>query len=545
MELRQYIELILTRKWIIIQAAIITAIVAVTFTLTQPPAYKSTAKIFIKGNQGESLFPESAAQFWSDPDRNIQNQIELIKASSVASKVVKSLGLDTTASALANSIAANHLKGTDIIELSYTDIIPERARDIVNVYAKEYINSRREESIRQLSVAIGQLKAKIEDVKMEQLELAAKMSENDESLKRRLEFELAFSNQLYSILAEKYETLRVDQTLKKGGAELYEPSQMQAAPINPSPARNGILGLIAGAFLGVGIAFLMEHIDNTIKTPEDVMKHFGLPTIGQIPSNEFGKERWAPKESLIVSLHPKSSTSEAYRALRNNLKFLNPDGDTRTIMVASALPGVGKTTTVANLSAALAEIGYRVIIVCCDLRKPNLHKIFGVTNDIGTTNVLIGDLPVDDVLKDTEVSGLQIIPSGPIPPVPSDLLNSPNMSKLINECRARANFVIIDTPPVLLVTDAAILATAVDGIIVIASAGKTTFEAAKQFKNTFEKTGARLLGVVLNHIDTISRYGNYYYYYSYGYKNPYIEQPPSDNGNRKVKKRKTRTTYGR
>lgn len=533
MELRHYIELILTRKWIIIQAAIFTAIVAAVFTLTQPPSYKATAKIFVKGNQGESLFPDGATQFWTDPDRGIQNQMELLKANTVATRVVKNLGLDSTAESLAGSILTSHLKGTDIIELGYVDIIPERARDVVNYYAIEYINSRREESIRQLSVAIKQLKAKIEDVKMEQIALATKMSENDESLRRRLEFELAFSNQLHTILAEKYETLRIDQTLKKGGAELYEPARLPAAPINTSPVRNGILGLIAGALLGAGIAFLIEHIDNTVKTPEDATKHFGLPTIGQIPSREFGNERWVPRESLVLSFHPKSSTAEAYRALCNNLKFLNHDGDIRSIMVASALPGEGKSTTVANIAAALAEIGYQVIVICCDLRKPSLHKIFGVSNEIGTTNVIIGDLTVDDVLKETEIQGLKIIPSGPSPPIPSELLNSPNMSKLISECKSRASFVIIDTPPVLLVTDASVIAPAVDGVIALASAGRTTFEAVKRFKDTFEKTGARLLGVVLSHIDNVKRYGNYYYYYSYGYKNPYIEAVSSNNGDKK------------
>lgn len=536
MEIRTYFELVLSRKWIILQAMAIISVIAYGITASQVSIYQASAKIFLKGSQGESIFPESSMQLWNDPDRSIQTQIELIKSTPIAAKVVKNLGLEVTPEDLAQSIGVKPVKGTDVLELSYVDEVPERARDVVNIYAQEYITSRREASISQLSLAIRQLKSKIEDVKIEQFDLAKELTENNDTSKRRLESEFAFTSQFYMLLAEKHEMLKVDQALKKGGAELYQPASIPSMPINASPMRNGIAGLMAGMMLGFGMVFLLEHMDNTIKNPDDVMEHYGLPTIGLIPSKEFQNDMRLPSRSLVFCLHPKSSTAEAYRGLRNNLKFINHDDTIQSIMVTSALPGEGKTTTTVNLAAALAEIGNRVIVLDCDLRRPMLHKTFKVSNSNGVSNLIVDDLPVDFVIQETEIKGLRVITSGPVPPVASDLLTSASLLRIVEECKADSDIVIIDSPPTLAVTDSTILASVSDGALILVDTGKSTIEAAKQFKSIFDKTGARLLGVVLNNIDA-GRHTGGYYYYSYDYKNPYMAKPSGNDSNNGKKQR--------
>lgn len=527
MDLKDYLNIIISRKWIIIQSIVVVLFITVVNSYFKVPIYEATARIHID-QSGESIFPQNSQQFWSDPDRMLQTQIELLSSDEIAENVIKLLGIRGDGLSLLGQIKVSPVKGTDIIELSVTDEVPERARDIANTYAREYINSRKDQSISQIALAAGQIYAKLEEVKTSQLELAQKISNRKGSDARRLEAEWALSTQLFNVLAEKYEELRIDQALKKGGAVLFSQASIPAAPINAPLRRNIILGFFAGAALGLGIAFLFEHLDNTVKTPADIEKYVNLPTIGQIPSKEFiGKK--AKERALAVYNFPKSSTAEAFRGVRNNLKFINYERNIKSILVTSSLPGEGKTTMLSNLAVTLAETGNKVIVICCDLRRPSLHKVFNVDNDIGTTTILVGDITIDKAIKETEIEGLSIIPSGPLPPVPSDLLGSPRLAKLIEEAKERATYVLIDSPPALAVTDASTIASIVDGVILVVSAGNTTIEASEHLKKVFDRTDTKLLGVVLNNIDSVRHYGKYYYY-SYSYGGSYLQRYVGRNG---------------
>lgn len=215
---------------------------------------------------------------------------------------------------------------------------------------------------------------------------------------------------------------------------------------------------------------------------------------------------------LIVNEDAKSPISEAYRTLRTNIQFSKTDGELKTIMFTSSGPGEGKSTTIANSAVALAQSGKKVILMDCDLRKPVQHKIFGKKNR-GITNILVEEVSVNDFIQNTHVENLRILTSGPIPPNPSELLGSRKMQELLDYLKTQADYLIIDAPPVIAVTDACVLASKVDGITLVVNSGTIRPEMAQKAKDLLLKAKGRVLGVVLNRVEIEEEDAYYYYYY--------------------------------
>lgn len=218
------------------------------------------------------------------------------------------------------------------------------------------------------------------------------------------------------------------------------------------------------------------------------------------------------KRQLIVHEDAKSPIAEAYRILRTNIQFSKVDGDLKVILFTSAGPGEGKSTTVANTAVAIAQSGKKVVIIDCDLRKPAQHKIFGKRTQ-GVTNILVEDHPVHELLQDTGIDNLQVLTSGPIPPNPSELLGAAKMRQIINDTRQLADIVIVDAPPTVAVTDACVLASSVDGIVLVLGAGQVRPEMAQKAKELLRNANGHILGVVLNRVEIEEEHAYYYYYY--------------------------------
>lgn len=218
------------------------------------------------------------------------------------------------------------------------------------------------------------------------------------------------------------------------------------------------------------------------------------------------------ERKLIVNEQAKSPIAEAYRTLRTNIQFSKPDGGLQTIMFTSSGPGEGKSTTIANTAVVLAQSGKKVILMDCDLRKPVLHKIFGKKN-YGLTNLLVEEVAAEDFLQDTEIENLRILTSGPIPPNPSELLGSKKMQELLDYLKTQADYLIIDVPPVIAVTDACVLAAKVDGIILVINSGTIRPEMAQKAKDLLIKAKGHILGVILNRVEIEEEDAYYYYYY--------------------------------
>lgn len=218
------------------------------------------------------------------------------------------------------------------------------------------------------------------------------------------------------------------------------------------------------------------------------------------------------QRKLIVHEDPKSPISEAYRTLRTNLQFAKINSELRTIMFTSSGPAEGKSTTIANVAVALAQSGRSIILVDCDLRKPVQHRIFGKRNK-GVTNILVDDSPAEAFLQDTEIDNLRILPSGPIPPNPSELLSSLKMVELFTELKELADIVLIDAPPTIAVTDAAVMAAKVDGIVLVIDSTSVRPEMAQKAKELLVKANGHILGAILNRVEIEEEHAYYYYYY--------------------------------
>ncbi len=300
-------------------------------------------------------------------------------------------------------------------------------------------------------------------------------------------------------------------------------------PIGPQRNRNIIVAFLVSLAAGIGLAFLLDYLDDSIRTSDDVGRHLGLATLALIPhyaatekrkSALNGKNGNAGTSLAVVALEDtRSAMAEAYRHLRTSLLFSSAGRPPQTILVTSSQPSEGKTTTAINTAITLAQSGADVVIIDCDLRRPRLHSHFDLDNTAGLTNYLSGEKNTDLLMKPYPgLPKMKIITSGPIPPNPAELLSSNEMKNLLTFLRGNFKHVIIDSPPAISFTDAAILSTLVDGVILVAMAGKSSIHLMRRFKQRLSNIGARIYGVVLNGIKSDSvEYGYYGYGYTYNY----------------------------
>jgi succinoglycan biosynthesis transport protein ExoP len=274
---------------------------------------------------------------------------------------------------------------------------------------------------------------------------------------------------------------------------------------------NVLLAAAVGFTLALGAALLLEYLDDTVKSPEDLGEAADLITLGSI-ARLNGKDY---KGKLISSHSPFSPSVEAYRLVRTNIQFMSVDQPARSVLVTSASPGEGKSVTAVNLGVTMAQANLRTILVDTDLRMPAIHKILQIPNAGGLTDLLRApELKTDDYLRNTGIENLQVITSGPLPPNSSEMLGSQRMAELIQRLEKSADIVIFDSPPVLAVTDAAVLSQRVDGVVLVVQSGRTRRVAVKQAAGRLRQIGAHLLGAVLNRASDQGSSHNYVAYYS-------------------------------
>ena len=294
---------------------------------------------------------------------------------------------------------------------------------------------------------------------------------------------------------------------------VVRPADLPVAPVSPRTKVNIALGLLVGLALGIGVAVLRETLDTTVKTSEDLQKLTGSSALGVI-----SYDGQAEKNPLVSQVDSRTGRGEAFRTLRTNLRFVDIDNPPRTVVVTSSVASEGKSTTACNLAITLASAGVRVILVEGDLRRPRVADYMGLDGAVGLTDVLIGRAALDVVLQPWGNSTLSVLASGPLPPNPSELLGSAQMGELLKGMQSRADIVLIDAPPLLPVTDAAVLGRECDGALVIVRYGKTTREQLTRSLGALESVGARVLGSVLNMAPTGGAHG---YGYGYGYASEY------------------------
>lgn len=329
--------------------------------------------------------------------------------------------------------------------------------------------------------------------------------------------------QLYSTLLSNYEAVRLARLQNTPNVVQVERAVPSDESIQGGPLRNIIMGAIIGLVLTGTLAFTLEYLDDTLKTPQDIANVLGLPVVGYVV-NEAALEK---SEGMpYVSSNPRSPMAETFRTLRTNLEFASVDKPLKTILITSPGSSEGKTTVATNLAAVMAQANKRVILLEGDLRRPRVHRALGMSNQIGLSDVFRGQMDIRDVARYSKVKDLAVITSGSLPPNPAELLGSARMVQILSRLVESASVVIIDSPP-FVVTDATVLAAKVDGVLLVIQPGKTHAEAAKAMLAQLQRADAHVVGVVLNRVPR--KNANYYGYYRYDNDSVYsIETSPAE-----------------
>jgi capsular exopolysaccharide synthesis family protein len=334
------------------------------------------------------------------------------------------------------------------------------------------------------------------------------------------------NEKLYGMLLERMKSSDLARMMRVNNIRVVDQAVESREPIRPRTAINLGIGLFMGLAFGVALAWVREQLDSSLKTPDEIENTLGVTFLGLLPELDGEEKRKrksrrrpggsAPKSvELVVHEKPLSGIAEAARSIRTNLLFMNPDRPYKTLLVSSAAPSEGKTTIACSIAIALAQGGQRVCIVDCDLRRPRLHRIFDRVGDSGVTNVIVGDATIDEVAKPTVVENLWSIPAGPPPPNPADMLGSERFKRFVEEIAGRFDRVIIDSAPLVAVTDSAIISTLMDGTVFVVRAFTTSKHLSAQGLRALRDVDARVVGAVLNAVNLNRQEYSYYYHYYY------------------------------
>lgn len=319
----------------------------------------------------------------------------------------------------------------------------------------------------------------------------------------------------YDSVYKRLKDIELSGLLRTSNVRVLDAARPVMAPIRPNVPQGLMMGIIGGLVLGLGLAFLLEFLDSSIASQADIEERLGLTFLGFVPSIP---ENAGTTPDLHIHREPKSLIAECMRAIRTNVLFMSPDKPFKRMLVTSSGPQEGKSTTTINLGIAMAQSGNRVLIIDTDMRRPRIHKAFGVPNDMGVSSLVVGDGSLEGAIKSTEVPGLFVMPCGPVPPNPAELLHTKAFSELLEKLGERFDRILLDSPPVGAVADAVVLATQVDGVVLVLKAGKTNRDMASRTVRALRDVNAPIYGAVLNDVDlNRSKYGDYYYGYAYRY----------------------------
>jgi succinoglycan biosynthesis transport protein ExoP len=513
--LRDYLRVVRQRNWSIVLVASLAVAAALSVSLLQTPLYESTAQLLVTQDRSSVFDPVTGQR--SFPERAVQGEILVLESEPVRSEVRRRLGS-------APEVSATAIPNADGIEVAARSHDPDWAAKVADAYARSYIRFRRDQAVEsllgpgeeireklaELQTEVDALDAQIEVAKREEAPAAGGLVARRDSLVQQ-----------QALFKQKLDELQVDASVKGRDTLLLAPASVPTSPVSPRPLRDAVLALVVGLVLGVGVAFLREQLDDTLRTKEDVDSAAApLPVLGLVPAVPGWKNRSRP---VVASLtEPSSPVAESYRSLRTAIQFAGFDRPLRVLQVTSPSSSEGKTTTLANLAVALARSGSRVVTVCCDLRRPRLHDFFGLSNGVGFTSVLVGEAELAQAVQPVPgVERLAVLASGPSPPNPSELLASRRSAEVFTTLQAHADIVLVDCPPVLPVTDAAVLSGVVDATVLVTTAGVTRRRDLMRAIELLRQVDAPLVGVVLNGVTDEGAYG-----YGYGYTSPQARSSP-------------------
>ena len=529
--LQDYIAVLRRRRRVVALAVVAAVAIALGVSLLMTPRYRARAELLLQRTANEEILVDEVGQVRSgaDAERELNNEIELIESQTVRDAVDDRYDGpldvdDVTASASAsdrNSVVNVNLESTN----------PAAAAELVNLYADTFITTRREQRLEDLLSAseeiqtrLDALRQRIAEVSQPLDEINARVAAAPAGSPERTELE----DQRQLILAEllpelaplqsrestfrgQLSQLELSQDLTQlGGVEVLDAAQEPSTPVSPKVVMNVVIGGLIGLLAGIVLAFAIDRLDDSVRSKETAEQLTGLPTLGLVP-------RVAGESSpldLAGIEDPSSAASEAYRLLRTSVRFLGLDTPMRTLLVTSADASEGKTVTAANLAVALAQGGEQVLLVGADLRRPRVHELFGAPQSPGLTSVLLGEAtPESTAYAIQEVPNLHLMPAGHTPPNPAELLDSSRTYELFESLATRYDRVVVDSPPVLPVTDAQVLSRVAGAVLLVVAHGETSRRGLTRAIELLGQVDAPLVGTVINLVPAKEGYGRRAYRY--------------------------------
>jgi Mrp family chromosome partitioning ATPase/capsular polysaccharide biosynthesis protein len=507
--LQDYLRILRRRKWVVLIAAILAPAAAVLISMRQAPAYEASADVLLRhenlAGSVTGIFDTSVRE---DPARISETQANLASTPAVAERALSLAGLtDITADDALNATSVSANPDADVLTFTVRDGDPSVAEQLATAYAQAYTQYRQE------------------------LDTGAIVKAREEAEARIAELETAGQegSPLHQSLVDKVELLSTLETLQTQNAFVIREAET-AEQVEPKPVRNGLLAAALGIVLGIGLAFLWETLDTRVRSAGEIQRVLGLPLLGRIPEppRVFGSEN-----RLVTLGAPRGPQAEAFRVLRTNLEFVNLDRHARTIMITSAVPGEGKSTTAANLAVALARAGRQVALVDLDLRRPSLHLFLDRNREPGLTDVVLGRVPLEEALvrinltttapfngpegsnggRSLSSAGLEFLPVGPVPPNAGEFVSTARIGEILEELRDLADVVLIDTPPLLGVGDALTVSARVDGLILVSRLKTLRRPVLQELHRVLDASPAAKLGFVLAGAEGDEDYGDSGYYH--------------------------------
>jgi polysaccharide biosynthesis transport protein len=498
---RAYLQILRRRKWWVGFAAALGLAASLAFSLTAHKEYSATAQLLVQPFVDASGVGVTQPQPVTQTD--VETELQLVASAPVQQAVRARLNS-------APPISASEVGQTNVMAITATSGMPSQAALIANAYATAFVQYQQSVAERSLATAEAQLRSQINSLSLQLKPFRGNTTSPEAS---------ALLNQ-QAVLKEQLAQMQVSGAVNTGNVVLVTPAQTPTSPSSPKPARDALLGLAAGLALGLGAAFLRDSLDDKLSSKEAAEQAGGAPVLAMTPV----VPSWRRRQPLVVVMtDPTSPAAESYRSLRTSLQFARQERQLRSVVVTSPGAGDGKTSTLANLGVVFAQAGDRVLLVSGDLRRPRIAEFFGLAENVGLTSVLLGEHTLEQALQPAPgVDRLTLLPSGPVPPNPAELLNSSQVQGIFARLRDHYDLVLIDSPPVLPVTDAAILSRCADATLMLAAAGQTRRGDLHRAVEKLDQSGTTILGVVLNKVTKQTGRG-YGYGYGYTYK-PYHSQ---------------------
>ena len=500
MELEAYLMIFRRRKWVIVIMVAVAVIVSVIGTLMTTPTYMASATLRVLTATSGSLDRVSYDIRYAE--RLMNTYVEIATSRPVLEELTETLGL-----AAPPEIQVEIVPNTELMKITVEDSDSILAALAANTLA-EILVSRTKELYRGggssaqeiLSTQLDQVEYELSRERKEYENLIAQSPEDSEGITAASR-SIGLKEDTYAMLLEQYEQARIREAMLANNLSIVQPAVVPEAPSKPRKVMNVAMGSMVGLAGGIGLSLLFENLDTTLYATEQIEEVTELPVLGRIST--------VRRQRQATLFNGDSPQGDAFRRLRINILALDRDTPLQTLLITSAEPKEGKSTVAANLALAVAQSGRNVIVVDSDMRLPTLHTIFDLSNEIGLSSILKREATLDEAVQDTRIPEVQVLTSGPLPPNPTELLDSPRMTELIEQLARRCDMILLDTPSILAVTDAAVLASATDGVVLVVGRTQAQREAVQAACRHLANVKAKPIGVVVNRAEKSS---SYYYH---------------------------------